>query len=229
MLLLGEQPKQEWTAELSRLIRAEMRLDESYRALWWYVAQEFPWSADDSPTEGFDYDGLGLLYWRLSRDPNFGSDREWRLEEIMEHRKRRLNVSEGHWAQEDLEFLVVQEWELEIAYRQLLDSAQQQGGAPFAWDYQEIPVDNSKILAEESAVENLEKIPKAEALTAGQSSANLCPALIASFGFHGQEMITESMDLMDCSEDVIDYASPAQVLAAGQSTALHPWQFWRPE
>ncbi|PIO09646.1 hypothetical protein AB205_0108850, partial [Aquarana catesbeiana] len=74
-----------------------------------------------------------------------------------------LNVSEGHWTQEDLEFLAIQEWELEIAYRQLLDSAQQQGGAPFAWDYQEIPVDNAKILAEKSAVENLEiAIPKAE-------------------------------------------------------------------
>ncbi|PIO38909.1 hypothetical protein AB205_0174160, partial [Aquarana catesbeiana] len=178
MLLLGEQPKQEWTAELSRLIRAEMRLDESYRALRWYVAQDCPGSADDSPTEGFDYDGLGLLYWRLSRDPDFGSDMEWRLEEIMEHRERRMNVSEGHWAQEDLEFLAVQEWELEIAYRQLLDSAQQQGGAPLAWDYQEIPVDNSKILAEESAVENLEiAMPKAEVLTTGQSSSNLCPAL----------------------------------------------------
>ncbi|PIO16205.1 hypothetical protein AB205_0179460 [Aquarana catesbeiana] len=116
-----------------------------------------------APRKGFDYDGLGLLYWRLSRDPNFGSDREWRLEEIIEHRERRLNVSEGHWAQEDLEFLALQEWELEIAYRQLLDSAQQQGGAPFAWDYQEISVDNSEILVEESAVENLEiAIPKAE-------------------------------------------------------------------
>ncbi|PIO26074.1 hypothetical protein AB205_0155740, partial [Aquarana catesbeiana] len=163
VLLLGEQPKQEWIAELSRLIRAEMRLDESYRALRWYVAQECPWSVDDSPMQGFDYDGLGLLYWRLSRDPDFGSDWEWRLEEIMKHREGRLNVSEGHWAQEDLEFLAVQEWELEIAYSQLLDSAQQQGGAPFAWDYKELPVDNSEILAEESAVENLEiAIPKAK-------------------------------------------------------------------
>ena len=92
MPLLGEQPKQEWTAELSRLIWAEMRLDESYRALWWYVAQECPWSADDSPMEGFDYDGLGLLYWRMSSDPDFGDDREWRLEDIIEHREEKLNV-----------------------------------------------------------------------------------------------------------------------------------------
>ncbi|PIO16204.1 hypothetical protein AB205_0179460 [Aquarana catesbeiana] len=163
-----------------------------------------------APRKGFDYDGLGLLYWRLSRDPNFGSDREWRLEEIIEHRERRLNVSEGHWAQEDLEFLALQEWELEIAYRQLLDSAQQQGGAPFAWDYQEISVDNSEILVEESAVENLEiAIPKAEVLTTGQSSANLCPALTQHSGFHGQEIVNlhpqtpvaETGDLIDFSAE----------------------------
>ncbi|PIO40633.1 hypothetical protein AB205_0152950, partial [Aquarana catesbeiana] len=269
-----------------------------------------------------------------------------------------MNVSEGHWAQEDLEFLAVQEWELDIIYRQLLDSAQQQGGAPFAWDYQEIPVDNSKILAEESAVENLEiAIPKAETpvaetgdlidfsaeeeqldeppteelvsgpnfsvlcpapsavsvelqgtspaealvtgqrvqdlcptpvavpeahgekvaitsqqpdegmekeatssppqwqlhslggeefslllqrlaeaddvespaevLVTGQSATKLCPAMATTVEFQRagavgsslQPRITECMDLMDCSEDVIDCASPAQVLAAGQSTA----------
>ena len=82
----------------------------------------------------------------------------------MEHREQKLNVSEGHWLQEDLEFLAVQEWELEIAYRQLLDSAQQQGGAPVAWDYEEILDDNCEILADESVVENLKiAIPKAEA------------------------------------------------------------------
>ena len=63
-----------------------------------------------------------------------------------------------------MEFLAVQEWELEIAYRELLDFARQQGGAPFAWDYQEISADNSEILADESTVENLKiAIPKAEA------------------------------------------------------------------
>ncbi|PIN99491.1 hypothetical protein AB205_0183740, partial [Aquarana catesbeiana] len=185
----------------------------------------------------------------------------------MEHRERRLNVSEVHWAQEYLEFLAIQEWELEIAYRHLLDSDQQQGGSPFAWDYQEIPVDNSEIVAEEltmwqrhnsvlcqpapaameaevlwlmqqvltdldepvsalddlewrnvpvqqnareSAVENLEiAIPKAEVLTTGQSSANLCPALIASSGFHGEEVVNlypqtpvaETGDLIDFSAE----------------------------
>ncbi|PIO40632.1 hypothetical protein AB205_0152950, partial [Aquarana catesbeiana] len=172
-----------------------------------------------------------------------------------------MNVSEGHWAQEDLEFLAVQEWELDIIYRQLLDSAQQQGGAPFAWDYQEIPVDNSKILAEESAQpdEGMEKEATssppqwqlhslggeefslllqrlaeaddvespAEVLVTGQSATKLCPAMATTVEFQRagavgsslQPRITECMDLMDCSEDVIDCASPAQVLAAGQSTA----------
>lgn len=164
MLLLGEQPKQEWIAELSRLIWAEMQLDESYRGLRWYVVQECPWSADDSPTEGYDDDGLGLLYWRMSRDPDFGGDREWRLEDIMEHREEKVNISGGHWLQENLEFLAIREWKLEVAYKQLLDSAQQQGGAPIAWDYEKISYDNCEILTDESAVENMEiAIPKAEA------------------------------------------------------------------
>ncbi|PIO14971.1 hypothetical protein AB205_0018180 [Aquarana catesbeiana] len=124
-------------------------------------------------------------------DPDFGSDREWRLEEIMEHRERRLNVSEVHWAQEDSEFLVIQEWELEIAYRQLLDSAQQQGGAPFAWDYQEIPVDNSEILAEES--------------TMWQSNSVLCQPGPAA-------MDVEVFWRMEQSQGT----SPAEVLATGQ-------------
>ena len=78
--------------------------------------------------------------------------------------REKFYVSEGHWLQEDLEFLAIQEWELEIAYRQLLDSAQQQGGAPVAWDYEDILDDNCEILADESAVKNMEiPIPKAEA------------------------------------------------------------------
>ncbi|PIO34500.1 hypothetical protein AB205_0171390 [Aquarana catesbeiana] len=259
---LGEKPHKKQTDELSRLVWAEIKLDESYRALRWHVSQACPWIADDSPTEGLSYGGLGLLYVKLTGDSNFGSDLEWRVDEIMDFREGLLNISEVHWAQEDLEFLAVQEWELEIAYRRLLDIAQCQGWAPFAWDYQEIPADNPEILAEESAmwqsnsvlcqpapaameaevlwrmqqvltdlddpvsawddlgwrnvpvqqharesaVENLEiAIPKPEVLTTGQSSANLCPALIASSGFHGQEMVNlhpqtpvaETGDLID--------------------------------
>ena len=67
--------------------------------------------------------GLGLLYVKLTGDSRFGSYLEWRLEEIMDFREGLLNISEVHWALEDLEFLAVLEWELEIAYRRLLDSA----------------------------------------------------------------------------------------------------------
>ncbi|PIO15012.1 hypothetical protein AB205_0199230, partial [Aquarana catesbeiana] len=147
----------------------------------------------------------------------------------MEHRERRLNVSEGHWAQEDLVFLAILEWELEIAYRQPLDSAQQQGGAPFAWDYQEITVDNSEILAEESAVENLEiAITKAEVLTTGQSTVNLCPAPIASSGFHGQEMLNlypqtpaaETGDLTDFSAEEEQPDEPPEELVSGPNFSV---------
>lgn len=72
-----------------------------------------------------------------------------------------LNVSKVLWAQEDLEFLAIQKWELEIAYRRLLDSAQQHVWASFAWDYQEVPANSFEILAEVSAV--------------GQSNSVLCP------------------------------------------------------
>ncbi|PIO10538.1 hypothetical protein AB205_0181360, partial [Aquarana catesbeiana] len=188
-----------------------MKLDEHYRALWWHVSQACPWIADDSPTEGLSYGGLGLLYVKLTGDPNFGSNLEWRSDKIMDFREGLLNILEVHWAQEDLEFLAIQEWELEIAYKRRLDVAQCQGRAPFAWDYQEIPIDIPEILAkEESAVENLKiAIPKPEVLTTGQSSANLCPALIASSGLHGQEMVNlypqtpviEVRDLIDFSAE----------------------------
>ncbi|PIO29759.1 hypothetical protein AB205_0051670, partial [Aquarana catesbeiana] len=77
-----------------------------------------------------------------------------------------------------------------------------------AWDdlgWRNVPVQQH---ARESAVENLEiAIPKAEVLTTGQSSANLCPTLIASAEFHGQEMVNlypqtpvaETGDLIDFS------------------------------
>lgn len=71
----------------------------------------------DSPAEGFGYGSLGLLFKRLSKDPDFGSDLEWRLGEILGYRDRRLNVSEVLWAQEDLEFLAIQKWDLQITYR----------------------------------------------------------------------------------------------------------------
>ncbi|PIO14500.1 hypothetical protein AB205_0183090, partial [Aquarana catesbeiana] len=286
---LGENPHKKQTAELSRLVWAEIKLDESYRALRWHVSQACPWIADDSPTEGLSYGGLGLLFVKLTGDPNFGSDLERQVDEIMDFREGLLNISEVHWAQEDLEFLAVQEWELEIAYRRLLDIAQCQGWAPFAWDYQEIPADNPEILAEESAmwqsnsvlcqpaptameaevlwrmqqvltdlddpvsawddlgwrnvpvqqharesaVENLEiAIPKTEVLTTGQSSANLCPALITSSGFHGQEMVNlhpqtpviEVGDLIDFSaEEEQPDEPPAEELLLGPNfTVLCP-------
>lgn len=109
MVFLGEQPHKEWKAKLTRLLQVEMRLDESYRALCWYVAQVCPWTGNNTPTEGFGYGGLGLLLERLSQDPDFGSDLEWRLEEISEYREQMLNVSEVPWALEDLDFLANQE------------------------------------------------------------------------------------------------------------------------
>ncbi|PIO23626.1 hypothetical protein AB205_0104180 [Aquarana catesbeiana] len=123
----GKKPHKEQTSELSRLVWAEMRLDESYKALRWHLSQACPWIADDSPTESFGYGSLRLLYVKLTGDPNFGSDLEWRLDEIMDFREGLLNVSEVPWALEDIDFLAIQEWELEIAYRRLLDSAQHQG------------------------------------------------------------------------------------------------------
>lgn len=96
MLLLGKQPHKEWTAELSRLVQVEMQLAESYRALRWHVAQVCPWTVDNTPTEGFGYCGLGMLCWRLSKDPDFGGDLEWCLEDIMDYKDWRLNVSEVH-------------------------------------------------------------------------------------------------------------------------------------
>ena len=92
-----------------------------------------------------------------------------------------------------MEFLAVQEWELEIAYQRLLDSAQQPGGVPFAWDYQEISADNSEILADKSAVENLKiAIPKAKADDVEFQGA-------WAVGSSPQPQITECMDLMDLS------------------------------
>ena len=75
-----------------------------------------------------------------------------------------------------------------------------------AWDDFEWRIVPVQQYASESAVENLEiAIPKAEVLTAGPSSANLCSVPIASSGFHGQEMVNlypqtpvvETGDLID--------------------------------
>ena len=145
-LFLGDTPHKEQTAELSRLVWAEMQLEESYRALRWHVSQTCPWIVDDSPTDGFGYGGRELLYEKLSGDPHFGSDLEWRLEEIMDYREEILNISEVLWALEVMEFLAIQKWELEIAYRRLLDSAQRQGWAPLAWEYPKESADSQEIL-----------------------------------------------------------------------------------
>ena len=114
------------------------------------------------------------------------------------------NVSEGHWLQKDLEFLAIQEWELEISYRQLLDSAQQQGGAPIAWDYEEISDDSSEILADESAVENMEiAIPKAEA---------------DGVKFQGARAVGPSLQQR---AEVVKLLLPAESLATEQSATGH--------
>ncbi|PIO32818.1 hypothetical protein AB205_0114400, partial [Aquarana catesbeiana] len=94
-----------------------------------------------------------------------------------------------------------------------------------AWDdlgWRNVPVQQH---ARESAVENLEiAIPKPEVLTTGQSSANLCPALIVSSGFHGQEMVNlhpqtpvaETGDLIDFSaEEEPSGEPPAEELGLG--------------
>ncbi|PIO14991.1 hypothetical protein AB205_0159990, partial [Aquarana catesbeiana] len=113
----------------------------------------------------------------------------------------------------DLDHLLRKEQHLERAYRKLLEHVQQH--------------------AIESAVENLEiAIPKAEVLTTGQSSANLFPALIASSGFHGQEMVnlypqtsvTETGDLIDFSveEEQPDEPPAEELLSGPKFTVLCP-------
>ncbi|XP_077313352.1 uncharacterized protein LOC143933998 [Lithobates pipiens] len=205
VLFLGEKMHKEQTAELSRLVWAEMKLDESYRALRWHVSQACPWIADDSPMEGSSYSSLGLLYVKLTGDSKFGSDLEWQLDEIMDFRKGLLNISELHWALEDIEFLADQEWELEIAYRWLLDSAQCQGWNPFAWDYKEIPVDNSEILAEESAM--------------WQSNSVLCQpapaAMDAEVLWRMQQVLTHLDDPVSAWDDLGWRNVPVQQYAGG--------------
>ncbi|XP_040197911.1 E3 ubiquitin/ISG15 ligase TRIM25-like [Rana temporaria] len=67
-------------------------------------------------------------------DPDFGSDEEWRLENILDFRDEVLDLPEEACDPEELEFLVEQEWELEIAFKRLFDGNQQPGMAPVAWD-----------------------------------------------------------------------------------------------
>ncbi|PIO30316.1 hypothetical protein AB205_0132170, partial [Aquarana catesbeiana] len=113
----------------------------------------------------------------------------------------------------DLDHLLRKEQHLERAYRKLLEHVQQH--------------------ARESAVENLEiAFPKPKVLTTGQSSANLCPALIASSGFYGQEMVNlypqtsvaETGDLIDFSaeEEQPDEPPAEELLLAPKFTVLCP-------
>ncbi|XP_077323067.1 uncharacterized protein LOC143956755 [Lithobates pipiens] len=133
-VFLREQPRDEWKTELRRLVREEMRLDVSYRALRWFTAQLWPGTADGSLTEGVGYGGVGLLHQKMYRDPDFGSVEEWWLEDILDFRDEVLDLPEEACDLEELEFQVEQEWELEIAYKQLFDGDQQPGMAPIAWD-----------------------------------------------------------------------------------------------
>ncbi|PIO12475.1 hypothetical protein AB205_0005450 [Aquarana catesbeiana] len=111
----------------------------------------------------------------------------------------------------DLDHLLKKEQHLERAYRKLLEHVQQH--------------------ARESAVENPGiAIPKPEMLTTGQGSANLCPALITSSGFHGQEMVNlypqtsvaETWDLIDFSteEEQPDVPPAEELLSEPKFTVL---------
>ena len=108
----------------------------------------------------------------------------------------------------DLEYLLRKEQHLKRAYRELLEHVQQH--------------------ARESAVETPEiAVPKVEVLTTGHSSASLCPAPIASSGFHGQEMVNlypqtpipETGDLIDFSVEEEPPSEPTAEERASRHSA----------
>ncbi|PIO16593.1 hypothetical protein AB205_0105900, partial [Aquarana catesbeiana] len=143
----------------------------------------------------------------------FGDEGEPTLEDLREYREAMLGLAGVSELKPDLDHLLRKEQHLERAYRKLLEHVQQH--------------------ARELAVENLEiAVPKAEVLTTGQSSANLCPALIASSGFNGQEMVNlypqtpvaETGDLIDFSaeEEQPDEPPAEELLSGPKFTELCP-------
>ncbi|PIO34514.1 hypothetical protein AB205_0038780, partial [Aquarana catesbeiana] len=213
MAFLGERPQEQWVTELDRLVQQEIELDNHYRALQWHTEQGYLGETTECSPEGYDFGGPGLLWESLTDSFVFGNEGEPTLEDLREYREPMLGLAGVSELKPDLDHLLSKEQHLERAYRKLLEQVQQH--------------------ARESAVENLEiAIPKAEVLTTGQSSANLCPALIASPGFHGQEMVNlypqtsvaETGDLIDFSveEEQPDEPPAEELLSGPKFTVLSP-------
>ncbi|PIO13065.1 hypothetical protein AB205_0181460, partial [Aquarana catesbeiana] len=215
---LGERPQEQCVTELDRLVQQEIELDDLYQALQWHAEQGYLGETTEFSPEGYDFGGPGLLWESLTDHFVFGDEGEPDLEDLREYREAMLGLAGVSELKPDLDHLLRKEQHLERAYRKLLEHVQQH--------------------ARESAVENLKiTVPKPEVLTTGESSANLCPALIASSGFHGQEMnnlmslqlkifqdlcptllaIPETGDLIDVSvEEESPSKPPAEVLATRQ-------------
>ncbi|PIO16595.1 hypothetical protein AB205_0105900, partial [Aquarana catesbeiana] len=213
MAFLGERPQEQWVTELDRLVQQEIELDNRYQALQWQAEQRYLGETTKCSPEGYDFGGPGLLWESLTDRFVFGDEGEPTLEDLREYREAMLGLAGVSELKPDLDHLLRKEQHLERAYRKLLEHVQQH--------------------ARELAVENLEiAVPKAEVLTTGQSSANLCPALIASSGFNGQEMVNlypqtpvaETGDLIDFSaeEEQPDEPPAEELLSGPKFTELCP-------
>ncbi|PIO22687.1 hypothetical protein AB205_0119560, partial [Aquarana catesbeiana] len=205
MAFLGEQPQEQWVTELDRLVQQEIELDNLYQALRWHAEEGYLGETTECSPDGYDFGGPGLLWESLTDLFMFGDEGEPDLEDLREYRESMLGLAGVSELKPDLDHLLRKEQHLEKAYRKLLEQVQQH--------------------ARELAVENPEiAIPKPEVLTTGQSSANLCPEMIASSWFHGQEMVNlypqtsvaETWDLIDFSaEEEQPDEPPAEELLSG--------------
>ncbi|PIO09177.1 hypothetical protein AB205_0086250, partial [Aquarana catesbeiana] len=156
----------------------EIELDNRYRALQWHAEQGYLGETTECSPEGYDFGGLGLLWESLTDHFVFGDEGEPTLEDLRDYREAMLGLAGVSELKPDLDHLLRKEQHLERAYRKLLEHVQQH--------------------ARESAVENLKiAIPKPEVLTTGQSSANLCPALIASSGKPPAEVLATEQRVQD--------------------------------
>ena len=142
MPFLGEQPLDEWVKELEHRVWQELWLEDAYQALWWYMAQYIPWTAEHDKPEGEEFDGSGLL-WESFAEPDFGSPAQNRLQDIFYEREARHDGDDPHEVEQDLAHLATLEWELEQDYRDLFHSigkAQQDSKVtdpvpdPFRWE-----------------------------------------------------------------------------------------------
>ncbi|KAM4796237.1 uncharacterized protein WCC33_001383 [Rhinophrynus dorsalis] len=123
MPFLGEQPREEWVSELEGLVQTEMVVDDGYRALRWYVTQLCSGLEEDEPTEGYDFGDPGLVLENLQEDPDFGNVAEWWRWDLQDFRE--LDIPDALGLRTDLDFTILQEWELEKSYKKLFDLIQQ--------------------------------------------------------------------------------------------------------